>query len=467
MPKQLKTVLIACCTLSALLPASCSKKPLAKPAEQPRNIVLIIIDTLRVDKLGCYGGELGATPRIDQLADTGVRFERAYSHAPWTLPACASILTSLYPPQHGAGGSYPRFFKLPDSVRTLAECFRDAGFATAAIINVEWLTESLGMTQGFDDVDFEIYPNNLQVRSAEKTTDAALAWLKSSQRRTFFLMVHYFDPHLMYAPPPAYRRRFAAPEDRNDTSRVFGTAQDILEYRQGLIEFDDATIRRAERLYDGEVAYTDHEVGRLLDGLEQLGIADSTIVVLTSDHGEEFLDHGGFEHGHTLYEELVRIPLIIRTGKKAAGRTVASVVGHVDLAPTLCELARVEPDPTFTGKSLVGLLNGESDEDHPIIFEGNFWGRPLRGWLRGGYKLILQPDGPTELFNLVADPRETSNLRNFDPQRLKRMIADLDLAYKGMMTHMRDNDSPAELTPDELRRLEALGYTEERKPTAP
>lgn len=445
--------------LSALPLAGCSREPDAGSARPPRNLLLVILDTVRVDKLGCYGSELGATPRTDELAATGVRFDQAYSHAPWTLPACASILASLYPPQHGAGGRVPNFHRLPDSVHTLAEHLAAAGFATAAIVNVDFLTEPFGMTQGFSQVDFEVYPSNIQVRPAKMTTDAALAWLRSRRQEPFFLMVHYFDPHLIYAPPPEYRQRFAAPQDRNDAGWVFGTRQQIVAYRRGMIDFDRATIRRAEQLYDGEVAYTDHEVGRLVDGLEQLGLADSTIIALTADHGEEFLDHGGFEHGHTLYDELLRVPLIICAGNASQMRSVPSVVAQVDLAPTLCELAGVQPHPAFVGRSLVGLMNGEADDDHPVAFQGNFWGKPLRGWLQGGYKLILDPNGTASLFNLVDDPQETKELRNLDPERVEQMTADLKLAYKRMSIHVQGEESPVRLSPEELARLEALGYT--------
>ncbi|MBN2563220.1 MAG: sulfatase [Phycisphaerae bacterium] len=452
-------ITIASVIALTVTPAGCSKKENADGNDSRPNVLLIVIDTLRVDRLGCYGSDLGATPRIDQLASEGVRFERAYSHAPWTLPAFASILTSLYPPQHGAGGRVPDFRRLPGSVRTAAECFREAGFATAEVINVDFLGKSFGMTQGFDDVEFKAYPDNVQVRPAAKTTDAALAWLKSRRRQPFFMMVHYFDPHLVYAPPPPYRRRFAAAEDQHDTSWVFGTRRQIVAYRQGLVRFDEATIRRAEHLYNGEVAYTDHEVGRLLDGLDQLGLASSTITALTADHGEEFLDHGGFEHGHTLYEELVRVPLIIRDATRAPAREVASVVGHVDLVPTLCDLAGVEPDPAFVGQSLVDLMNGETGENHPIAFEGNFWGRPLQGWLQGGYKLILSEARVPALFNLADDPGEKNDLTGVDPERVKQMLEDLELARKKMMIHMRGDGAPVELSPEEFRRLRSLGYT--------
>ena len=461
MPRRFCRVTIACLLAVPLSLSGCSREQSVKPADGRRNVLLVIVDTLRVDKLGCYGSTLGATPRIDELAASGVRFEHAYSHAPWTLPACASILTSLYPPQHGAGGHLPNFRRLPESVQTVAECFRAAGFATAAVINVDFLHKPFGMTQGFDHVDFEAYENNTQVRPARATTDATLNWLRSRSGQPFLLLVHYFDPHLVYAPPPEYRRRLAGPQDRDDSGWVFGTREQIVAYRRGLVQFDDATIRRAEHLYDGEVAYTDHEVGRLLDGLVPLGLADTTIVALTADHGEEFLDHGGFEHGHTLYDELVHVPLIIRAAGQPRGQSVPEIVAHVDLVPTLCDLAGVAQDPMFAGKSLVGLMAGQPGHDRPVVFEGNFWGPPLRGWLQGGYKLILRPDAPAQLFDLANDPHELHDLAETDPTRVKQMTSDLELAYKGMSAHLKAERSAATLSPEELARLRALGYAEE------
>ncbi len=459
MDRQTKLPTIATFIAVALVGVGFARGDDVELSHSPRNVLLIIVDTLRADRLGCYGSDLGATPNIDKFAGTGVRFDRAYAHSSWTLPACATILTSLHPPQHGAGGNLGAFRKLPDSVRTIAEHLRDSGYATGAIVNVDFLTDSFGMTQGFTDVDSEFYRNNTEMRSAAKTTDAALAWLKTDRQQPFFLMVHYFDPHLVYAPPPEYRRRFAAPPDREQADWVFGTRRHLVGYRRGVYQFDDATIRRAEHLYNGEVAYTDHEVGRLLSALPRMGLADSTVVALTADHGEEFLDHGGFEHGHTLYNELVHIPLIIRGAKGTGGRSIASAVGHVDIAPTLCESAGIAPDPAFVGRSLVGLMNHNNDKGRPIVFEGNFWGDPLRGWLQRGYKLIIPDNGAAMLFNIVADPLEKKDLHAAEPDRVKQMLEDLRLTYKKMSTHKHGEDPPVELSPEQLERLRSLGYT--------
>lgn len=437
--------------------APTAAEPATPPA--PPNVLLIVVDTLRVDKLGCYGSNLGATPRIDALAAEGVRFERSYSHAPWTTPAVASLLTSLYPLQHQAGGQLDKFTKLRDSVQTLAECLRDAGYATAAVINVDFLTRTFGMTQGFEQVSFETHLSNVEVRPAGRTTDAALTWIRQPRDRPFFLMVHYFDPHLVYAPPLAYRRRFAAAEDRDNSDWVFGTREQIVALRDGEVSVDEATIRRAEKLYNGEVAYTDHEAGRLISGLDALGLGGSTIVVFTADHGEEFLDHGQFEHGHTLYDELVHVPLIIRYAGRLKPKTVRTVVSHVDVSPTLCELVGIEPEPSFVGRSLVGLLDGDSERDREVVLEGSFWGEPLRGWIHDGYKLVLDPNnGRAELYDLASDPHEQDDLREREPQRLGRMIEDFQLLEKSMAAHDVGHAAEIQLTPEEAERLRSAGY---------
>jgi arylsulfatase A-like enzyme len=440
--------------------------PVAVPAKPKLNVLLIVVDTLRADRLGCYGSNLGATPNIDALAAQSVRFEHAYAHAPWTLPSFASLLTSLPPPRHGAGGQLGQFRPMAPGVRTVAESFDTAGYATGGVINVDFLSDLFGVTRGFTEVDFEAYGNNSQVRNATKTTDAAVKWLSTPGKRPFLLMVHYFDPHLVYDPPPEYRRKFAAPEDQNDPNWVFGTLEQVIAYRQGKITFDASTIQRAEKLYNGEVAYTDHEVGRLLDELAKLGLADSTVVAFTADHGEEFFDHGGFEHGHTLYNELMHVPLCIRVPGGPKPSVVSAAVGLMDVAPTLCALTGVAPDPGFAGRNLLKLIDGTDPAERPIVMEGNFWGPPFRGWLCGGYKLIDGPRG-LSLFNLQADPGEKTELNQAEPDRLQRMFDDLRLAFREMAAKAPGQMAPVELSPQELARLKSLGYIGDDSPPVP
>ena len=433
-------------------------RPAASEKEPTRlNVLLIVVDTLRADRLGCYGSDLGATPNIDALASQSVRFEHAYAHAPWTLPSFASLLTSLPPPRHGAGGQLGQFRPLAAGVRTVAECFEAAGYATGSVINVDFLGELFGTTRGFAETDFEAYADNTQVRNATRTTDAAVKWLSRPEKRPFCLMVHYFDPHLVYNPPAEYRKRFGAPEDQADPNWVFGSLEQIIAYRQGKITFDAPTIRRAEKLYNGEVAYTDHEVGRLLNELTGLGLANSTIVVFTADHGEEFLDHGGFEHGHTLYNELMHVPLCLRIPGGSLPGVIRTPVGLIDVAPTLCALTGIAPGPDFAGRNLVKLIDGTEPAARPVVMEGNFWGPPYRAWLYEGYKII---DGPRDLnlFNLDADPGETSDLHRVEPERLRTMFDDLRLAFREMAAQAPGQTSPVQLSPQELARLRSLGY---------
>ena len=394
---------------------------------QPPNILLIVVDTLRADKLGCYGSTLGATPNLDALSREGVLFKKAYSHAPWTLPSFASLLTSLTPPLHGAGGQMPNFKQPAAFARTVAECFRDAGYATREIVNVDFLTAPFGMTRGFNEVDFDVHDNNAEKRSAADTTDAAAAWIEKNGDKPFFLMAHYFDAHLIYSPPPEYRRRFAEPQDRENSTWVLGTRPQVAAYRRGLVQYGEATIRRAEKLYNGEVAYVDAEIGRLLAELTKLHLRGHTIVVVTADHGEEFCDHGGFDHGHSLYNELLHVPLIIDWPGRLSPAVATRTVGLIDVAPTLCALAGVAPASTFIGSTLFRDDMTPANQPHPVLLEGNFWGPALRGWQSGGYKLIVAPQD-TMLFNLKDDPAEQHDLSKAEPDRVILMRAEMEQA---------------------------------------
>ena len=452
--------------LAGLAASGCDRGKGRPESSQHPNVLLIVVDTLRADKVGCQGSTLGLTPEIDAAAAGGVRFGQAYSQAPWTLPSVASLLTSTSPAEHGAGGSYGQpFRRLPDSARTLAECFRDAGYATGAIINVLFLGKQFGMNQGIAERDFDYCApaDNLNERRAGPTTDAAVRWMSKQGKRSFFLMVHYFDPHLVYDPPKEYRERLADPRDRQSGQRLFGTVEDMVALRANKTTLTAETIRRLERLYNGEVAYTDRELGRLLAELDKLGLADSTIVVITADHGEEFLDHGGFEHGHTQYDELLHVPLIWRWSGRLRPAVVETTVRHIDVAPTLCELAGVAAEPKFGGQSLAPLLEGKTGADRPALSEGNLWGPNLVSWRHGGYKLIQGAKGAQELYGLESDPGEKRNLADVEPQERDRMAEELTVVLKSVHAA---RGAPAVLSPQELQTLRANGYVTRPAETA-
>jgi len=434
-----------------------------------KNVILIVIDTVRADRLGCYGSTAGMTPEIDRFSKNAVRFEQAFSHAPWTLPSIASLFTSQYPTQHGAGGHLGSFTILRDDAVTIAELFKRAGSVTGAITNVLFLTEKFGMTQGFKTVDATVPESNILARRAGATTEAALRWLDRHSSKPFFLFVHYFDPHLRYDPPQPFRRRFADARDADSDDYIFGTVNDMINLRRGLVMLDYRKVARLEKLHNGEVAYTDAEVGRLLAGVSERNLEANTVIIITSDHGEEFYDHKGFEHGHTLYDELLHIPLIIRAPgvefmqantdmTQAQGLSVRTTVRQIDIAPTLCELVGIQPAPAFVGKSLVPFLMDRKGENRPVLSQGNMWGPSGSSWRKEGFKLIQRSSMESlQLFDINSDAREQNNIADKIPQKCDVMMADLDLILQAISRRRTPNQAP-ELSQREIERLRSLGY---------
>jgi len=447
----------------------CAPPPPPEMEERPVNVLLVVVDTLRADRLGCQGNDAGLTPSMDRAAAAGVRFTRASAHSPWTLPSIASLLTSRHPSSHRAGeklGAF-RFSTLSEGIPTLQERFAEAGYRTSAVINVDFLSASFGMTRGFQTIDFATSRTNSETRDATRTTDAALDRLEAAGE-PFFLLVHYFDPHLQYDPPAAFRRQHALPNDRSGRDGLFGSKTEMTALRNGRIRLAPAILERLEALYDGEVAYTDREIGRLLDGLSGLGLEDSTLVVITADHGEEFGDHRGFEHGHTLYEELLHVPLIMRLpGGLPEGRVVKSAVRLIDLAPTVLELAGLAPVESFAGESLIPLVQGDEAGDRPVFAEGNFWGPDLYSWQSDGFKLILrpgkgkEPSERAELYDLGQDPAEQLNIAGTSARRREEMLADLQwIRDRSSAGDEAREQGTVDLDAEQVRRLRALGYLE-------
>jgi len=433
------------------------------------NVVLIVLDTVRADRLGCYGNTEGITPAIDRFARDAVLFENCYSQAPWTLPAVASILTSAYPDRHGAGGHEGAFTKLRRDIPTLAEVFADAGYATGAVTNVRFLSDTFGLDRGFDSVDVYKTKNVYRhARRAMRTSFAAIRWIQRHKAKPFFLLVHYYDPHLIYAPPSAFRKRFAAVQDRSTNNYIFGTGTDILNMRTSGTCPDRETIGRLKKLYNGEVAYTDSAVGWLLDRISDIGFHKKTVLALMADHGEEFLDHGGFEHSHTLYDELLNVPLIIRTPgmlKKqaehtpaAAGISIGCDVRSIDVAPTLCGLAGIPPAKEFAGESFVSLLEGGSAADRPVLSQETMWGLSKNALRKDGFKIIVKssPD-KYELYDIKNDPGEQNNIASKDPVRCGKMIAEVDgiIEAAGGRQLLRQK---AAIPEGDINALRSLGY---------
>ena len=320
--------------------------------EDPRpDILLVLIDTLRADRLGCYGNSRPTSPNLDRLAAEGLRFEHALSASTWTLPSTASILSGLLPDQHGVrvGGQ-----ALSDAAVTAAERLRDAGYRTVAFTDGGWVHHRWGFGQGF--ARFDVLPRTGQSADVRLIVDAALEWLDTARQHPYLLMVHTYEVHQPYLDPDGFAEPFLDPAYDGRLDRRVKVASTRPE------EYDAADAAWMLGLYDGEIRRADHHLARLLDRLRSSPRWNRTAVLVTSDHGEEFLDHGGVEHVMgRVYDANVHVPLIVRLPDGTRRGTVQAPASGVDVAPTLLDLAGLDPDRTLPGRSLLEVADGRWD----------------------------------------------------------------------------------------------------------
>jgi len=444
-------VVLAGLTLLALLCACAPPKP-----PPPSRVVLIVIDTLRADHLGLYGYERETSPTIDEWAEQAAVFDRAVSTSPWTLPTFGSIFTGQLPAVHGAGWRLPgkRWLRagLRQDLPTLTERLRDHGLATAAIVNNPFLRPRFGLARGFDSYDYGTQ------RAAAKVVDRALSWIEEQGEQPYFLFVHFMDPHMPYRPPGWARGRFAA-----DSHSPMPPMKQIRRRRGELTEVDRQLYRD---LYDEEIAYLDAALGSLLEALEDDLQAGRLLVVITADHGEEFFDHDGFEHGHTMYQELLRVPLLIR-GPGVTPRRYEKPVSVIDLMPTILDAVGFQGDETDDGaelerESLAGLSlwpalrDGRDLADRRLLAESMLYGKPQEALIDWPLKVVYKPvTQARHLFDLSVDPGETTDLAADRPAATDRLLAILDERRRSIDT----KSGPEVPLDDETRdELEALGY---------
>jgi arylsulfatase A-like enzyme/Tfp pilus assembly protein PilF len=406
--------------------------PAASPAGRP-NVLLVTIDTLRADHVGCYGRAEAVTPTLDGLAARGVRFATAVSHAPLTGPSHACLLTGLTPLGHGFrdnGG-----FALPPSVKTAAEDFRQAGYRTAAFVSGFPLDRRFGFDRGFETYDDHLPRGNDRRRTpyverfADSTTDAVLRWLQAppssgaspaSAAEPFFLWVHYYDPHAPYEPPGALAERFrTAP-------------------------------------YDGEIAFVDTQLARLLRALEEKGALARTVVLATADHGESLGEHGEGTHGLFVYDSTLRVPWIVAGPGVPAGRVPTTVARGIDVLPTLLDYAGLPIPPAIEGRSLRPALEGREMSDAPayaetLYPEREFGWAPLHALRTARFKLIDAPH--PELYDLAADAKEATNRLAAESVQAEELRRKLELALSRPAPA-----AAAQVDPETAERLGALGY---------
>ncbi len=377
--------------------------PPLEVAERPqpiRNVVVLLIDTLRADRLQPYNpASRVETPTFTRLANEGVLFEQAQTVENWTKPSCASVLTGLSPSTHGAKTSEAR---LPASAELLSEALHAQGFATGSFIANGYVSDRFGFDQGWDS--YNNFIREGRSTEAENVFAEAASFIESHRDDRFFVYVQTIDPHVPYDPPSEYLRRY-------DASSYSGRVQprstpDLLEdAKRGRVSFNDNDRRRLEALHDGEISYHDHHLGEFLARLEQLGVADDTLVVVTSDHGEEFDDHGSWGHGHSIFQELIGVPLVFyRPGGIPGGRRVQHTVSTMNIAQTVLDLTGVEGMPRAEGRSLVPDLLGDVPAGPQVAFS-DF--QDIRRVARAGrYKLVVRANHSSVMFDLQADPNE-------------------------------------------------------------
>jgi len=429
-----------------------------RAAPPPPNVVVILVDTLRADHLGVYGNRSGLTPFVDGFADRGIRYAHAYAGATWTLPSVASLFTSRWPSQHGVVNLAS---VLPATERTLASVLRERGFATAGFLASRSLPAAGGLGQGFEVWEEVVEPGALQ-GSGRGLNARAFEWLDArpaADRRPLLLYLHYMEPHFPYEPFPDRLEAALAPyhfttEQRAAWDERVGL---FLEHAvgEGVGRPDDMPVVRD--YYLAAVATADVVLREVVEGLTARGILSNAVVVLTADHGEEFYEHGAVGHGTNLFDETLRIPLLLH----APGRVpevVPNSVSLLDVAPTILELIGAKPEARFEGRSLV---RPESREAAYAELVSTPAGKPAtqnRAVVHGDAKLATTPAEQEQFFDLARDPGER------DPDALDPSArAALRRALDGFRVRAGRDAGTAErreLDAETRERLRALGYVQ-------
>jgi len=421
------------------------------------NIVLYLVDTLRADRLGAYGHRAPTSPRFDAFTRESLLFEDAWAQASWTRPTVGSILTGLHPGSHGADREDRA---LPDEVTTLAEALKTAGYRTGAFVANHLVSGRFGFDQGFDH--WNGGDESLYGAPAATLGKRALSWLDAGAGGPFFLYVHTLEPHSPYVPEPEHAAPFALGSYSGDRD-----TRALLRLGQ-LKQLPPEGLRFLESQYQGEIRQNDAAFGALLDGLRSRQVLERSLVLFTSDHGEELLDHGGTEHAKTLYQELLRVPLAVRLpGARRAGSRETVPVQQIDLMPTLLRLAGARARAKLPGRDLASRWLGaaQPETQPPLLFAEERFTVISKAAVRAGpWKLILNSDGealwragtPVELYDLTRDPAERTNLLAGWPIAGRYLRQELD-RFRELSAAAR-RDRTLTLTAQEQEQLRALGY---------
>ncbi|MBN1764363.1 MAG: sulfatase-like hydrolase/transferase [Sedimentisphaerales bacterium] len=391
-----------------------------------RNVLLISIDTCRADHLSCYGYPEINTPHIDNLAREGILFENAYASVPLTLPSHTTMLTGLIPPYHGIHDNYD--YRVEDRITTLAEVFKENGFVTGAAVSTYILDSQFNLDQGFDTYNdyFEqlTQEKDISERKGDETTLIAQEWIEEHKDKPFFFFLHYYDPHGKYEPPAPFDKKFPT------------------------------------NPYVGEIAFTDYCIGQVVKTLKDSGLYDSTMVIITSDHGEMLYEHEEPTHSYYIYQSAIKVPLIFKMPGMRKAKRIQSPAGLTDIVPTVCALLHMAAPQPQHGMDLSGVF----DQKKPIgpsrdiycesLIPTKYNANSLLGVVNDRWKYI-QTTRP-ELYDILNDPREQTNLYQTDQNRARI----LQVRLKEMLDQSirETSDSKYALDAEGIKRLESLGY---------
>jgi arylsulfatase len=460
--------------------------------EKSKNIIIISIDTLRADHMGCYGYERDTTPGLDAFSREGIVFDHAYTQASSTLPAHSSLFTSAYPDMHGVINTKD---SLPSEFMTLAQLLLKKGYNTAAFVNAGWLHPKFKLDRGFRYYD---YYNDLQMkpqsdkikigRNAEETNAAVYKWLEKHGETPFFLFIHYFDVHsdwsrLPYESSLPFSRMFSSGysgDFKGGEAGVYASSY-LSKVNRDRIRLDPDDRNYIMDLYDEGIAFADFHISSFLKNLKQMDLLDDSLIIITADHGEEFQEHGQVLHEQA-YEELIHVPLIIRMPnagnsiKRNPGerllslfkeqkkifpaKRVKTLVQHIDIMPTVLDIAGIDKPPYVRGRSLLKVINGLPVQP-ASIFSRNTSGTQYV--VRNDtWKLFFFPaENKTVLYNIVADPAETNDLSGTEVkirEKLKKELFQWKIECEEIQSRFQsDKIELDETTKEELR---SLGYIE-------
>lgn len=437
----------------------------------PPNVLLISLDSVRADHLHCCGYERETSPNLDRLASQGLLFENVIATSSWTIPSHMSVFTGLYPSQHGVTDTHQ---VLREGIPTLAEVLQDNGYATAAFVTGPALDHRFGFGRGFqfyDDYSVAMMagpdPTDEDQLSIGKTlnqratnhfiTGLASRWLRQNREEPFLLFLHYWDVHYDYIAPPPFEKRFDPEYSGKEDGRDLKARQPLLETRIAPEDLKHLIAR-----YDGEIAHTDDQVGHILKVLDETGLTGNTLVIVFSDHGDGFLEHGKLLHGNTLYDEVIRVPLFMRLpGELPEGERFSQNISHVDILPTILEIAGVPAVADIQGASLIGDDSDQARKEGRILLS-ELHTHGLWAFVWRDMKVVFNRKGTKECLTRTAGGEclvDEHELMAAMPSHVRESLELLE-SLNAFVPETSSDEMAPNSDEDHIRRLRSMGYVQ-------